>query len=106
MKALTLLSVTQLRLTTHLLYPCVHCLDHNPAQYDPDQATRIYIVLLAALTLFSPTTGLQISSLDPATHAYSFWEGVPIDAKCAFGALFAASRTLKVHSQQCAVCIH
>ncbi|KAL3160311.1 hypothetical protein ABBQ38_009701 [Trebouxia sp. C0009 RCD-2024] len=37
----------------------------------------------------------KISSLDPATHAYSFWEGVPIDAKCAFGSLFAASRTLK-----------
>ena len=39
---------------------------------------------------------LQVLSLDPATHAYSFWEGVPVDAKCAFGALFAASRTLKV----------
>ncbi|KAL0021733.1 hypothetical protein WJX79_010366 [Trebouxia sp. C0005] len=37
----------------------------------------------------------KIRSLDPATHAYSFWEGVPIDAKCAFGCLFAASKTLK-----------
>ena len=38
---------------------------------------------------------LQVRSLDPCTHAYSFWEGVPIDGKAAFGALFAASRTLR-----------
>ena len=34
-------------------------------------------------------------SLDPATHAYSFWEGVPVDARCAFARLFAASTTLR-----------
>ena len=34
-------------------------------------------------------------TLDPATHAYSFWEGVPVDARCAFARLFAASRTLR-----------
>ena len=39
---------------------------------------------------------LKIGSLDPATHAYSFWEGVPVDAKYAFGCLFAASKTLQV----------
>lgn len=26
-----------------------------------------------------------------STHAYSFWEGIPVAAKCAFGRLFAAS---------------
>lgn len=34
-------------------------------------------------------------TLDPATHAYSFWEGVPVDARCAFARLFAASSTLR-----------
>ena len=33
-------------------------------------------------------------TLDPATHAYSFWEGVPTVARQAFGRLFAASATL------------
>lgn len=32
-----------------------------------------------------------MTSLAPATHAYSFWEGIPVCAKCAFGRLFAAS---------------
>jgi len=36
----------------------------------------------------------QMRTLDPATHAYSFWEGVPGGARTAFGALFAASATL------------
>lgn len=36
-----------------------------------------------------------IASLEPATHAYSFWEGVPLSGKRAFGRLFRASRTLK-----------
>lgn len=44
----------------------------------------------------SPCACIQVSSLDPATHAYSFWEGVPIEGKAAFGKLFAASRTLRV----------
>jgi hypothetical protein len=40
---------------------------------------------------------LQVSSggtLDPATHAYTFWEGVPAKARMAFGQLFAKSSTL------------
>jgi hypothetical protein len=37
----------------------------------------------------------KVRSLDPATHAYSFWEGVPVDARVAFGRLFAKSKTLK-----------
>ena len=37
----------------------------------------------------------KVPCLDPATHAYSFWEGVPPDARAAFGRLFAASRTLQ-----------
>ena len=36
-----------------------------------------------------------MKTLDPCTHAYSFWEGVPLDGKAAFGRLFAASRTLR-----------
>lgn len=34
-------------------------------------------------------------TLNPATHAYSFWEGVPASARRAFGALFAKSSTLR-----------
>lgn len=37
----------------------------------------------------------RMASLDPATHAYSFWEGVPLSGKAAFGRLFAESKTLK-----------
>ncbi|KAG2501386.1 hypothetical protein HYH03_001174 [Edaphochlamys debaryana] len=37
----------------------------------------------------------EVKSLDPATHAYSFWEGVPGTGKIAFGELFAKSKTLK-----------
>ncbi|PNH02098.1 hypothetical protein TSOC_011949 [Tetrabaena socialis] len=37
----------------------------------------------------------KVSTLDPATHAYSFWEGVPTTGKQAFGALFASSRSLR-----------
>lgn len=37
----------------------------------------------------------RVRSLDPATHAYSFWEGVPADARLAFGRLMARSTTLR-----------
>ncbi|KAF5841966.1 hypothetical protein DUNSADRAFT_10137 [Dunaliella salina] len=37
----------------------------------------------------------EVPSLIPATHAYSFWEGVPHSGKAAFGRLFATSKTLK-----------
>lgn len=47
---------------------------------------------------FESLTVLQVTLLDPATHAYSFWEGVPLPAKLAFGKLFAASATLQVGS--------
>ena len=40
----------------------------------------------------------QIRSLEPGTHAYSFWEGVPTEGKCAFGKLFAESKSMKVPS--------
>ena len=36
-----------------------------------------------------------LPSLDPATHVYSFWEGVPPTARAAFGKLVAASRTVR-----------
>lgn len=37
----------------------------------------------------------ELNTLDPATHAYSFWEGIPEEGKRAFGALFTRSRTCK-----------
>lgn len=38
----------------------------------------------------------QVKSLDSWTHAYSFWEGVPVDSRRAFARLFCASKTLQV----------
>lgn len=37
-----------------------------------------------------------MSTLDPSTHAYSFWEGVPESSRRSFGRLFRASKTLQV----------
>ncbi|GMH45995.1 hypothetical protein BSKO_13959 [Bryopsis sp. KO-2023] len=37
----------------------------------------------------------EIQTLDPYTHAYSFWEGVPQTGKNAFGRLFRKSETMK-----------
>jgi hypothetical protein len=39
---------------------------------------------------------LQIVSLEPGSHAYSFWEGVPLSGKQAFGRLFRQARSMKV----------
>lgn len=36
----------------------------------------------------------NIESLDSYTHAYSFWEGIPIEAKRAFGRLFSTSDSM------------
>lgn len=36
-----------------------------------------------------------MQSLDPCTHAFSFWEGLQEGSKRAFGRLFARSRTLR-----------
>lgn len=36
-----------------------------------------------------------VSTLEPATHAYSFWEGMPAGARAAFGRLWSASTTLQ-----------
>ncbi len=38
----------------------------------------------------------QVESFGPATHAYSFWEGIPVSARCAFGKLFTDSSHMKV----------
>lgn len=35
----------------------------------------------------------HMKSLDPVTHVYSFWEGVPVDARVALGKLFMGSST-------------
>jgi len=39
---------------------------------------------------------VQVKTLEPGTHAYSFWEGVPTEGKIAFGKLFAGCTTMKV----------
>lgn len=63
---------------------------------------RVQPTLMLLEALLAPADGaprpcwrLQMRTLDPATHAYSFWEGVPVDARCAFARLFAASATLR-----------
>lgn len=43
----------------------------------------------------APAQVNQHGTLDPATHAYTFWEGVPVKARAAFGGLFAKSSTLR-----------
>ena len=37
----------------------------------------------------------KINSLVAATHAYSFWEGIPMSARASFGRLFKSSATCK-----------
>ncbi|GAX78395.1 hypothetical protein CEUSTIGMA_g5837.t1 [Chlamydomonas eustigma] len=37
----------------------------------------------------------KLDTLEPATHAYSFWEGIPTDGRIAFGKLFNHSRSLR-----------
>lgn len=37
----------------------------------------------------------QFASLEPATHAYSFWEGIPLEGRKAFGRLFASTQSLQ-----------
>lgn len=37
----------------------------------------------------------QFSTLNPATHAYSFWEGIPEGGRIAFGSLFNRSPSLR-----------
>jgi len=43
----------------------------------------------------APQSPQQLSTLEPATHAYACWEGMPKTAKCALGSLFVASSTLQ-----------
>lgn len=37
----------------------------------------------------------NIKTLDPVTHVYSFWEGVPVDARVGLGKLFRESSTTR-----------
>jgi len=37
----------------------------------------------------------NIKTLDPVTHVYSFWEGVPVDARVGLGKLFRESSTAR-----------
>lgn len=49
-------------------------------------------------TVLHPVGLVQVNgagTLDPATHAYAFWEGIPVKARVAFGELFANSSTLQ-----------
>ena len=38
----------------------------------------------------------QVTSLQGATHAFAFWEGIPSSGKSAFGRLFADAASLQV----------
>lgn len=59
--------------------------------------TGCVLHLTASLSIMNIICTLQVTQLDPASHAYSFWEGVPPAAKEAFGRLFALSETLQVN---------
>ena len=37
---------------------------------------------------------LQFDTLEPATHAFSFWDGIPLHGRMAFGKLFKSSLSL------------
>lgn len=54
---------------------------------------QLHCAVMHALPAVVPCQ--QVGTLDPATHAYSFWEGVPATGKAAMGRLFAASSTLR-----------
>lgn len=84
----------------HVAYACVReghnmlhlrCLRHPPVL---QLAPALQLTVIATDSP-PPLPLAQVRSLDPCTHAYSFWEGVPVEGKAAFGALFAASRTLR-----------
>ncbi|GFR49150.1 hypothetical protein Agub_g11168 [Astrephomene gubernaculifera] len=66
---------------------CEHVIDNLKTKEMLPADTRVPAVICSPIE--------KIPSLDPATHAYSFWEGVPGSGKQAFGQLFAASRTLR-----------
>lgn len=62
---------------------------------------HLSLVIFAAFAhpqplLCIPATVLQLSTLEPATHAYACWEGMPRSAKVAFGSLFVSSASLQV----------
>jgi hypothetical protein len=48
---------------------------------------------------------VQVASLEPCSHAYSFWEGVPLSGKQAFGRLFRQAKTMKVSSSALCLCL-
>lgn len=53
------------------------------------------LLLRTCLSHSSPCVQVNgAGTLDPATHAYTFWEGIPAKARTAFGELFARSSTL------------
>lgn len=42
---------------------------------------------------------LQVPELT-ASHVFSFWEGIPVEARCALGRLVAASPAVQVSATQ------
>ncbi|KAF8056137.1 hypothetical protein HT031_006488 [Scenedesmus sp. PABB004] len=59
------------------------------------KAAKGQLLAPQSLPLFTCASIEQVASLEPASHAYSFWEGVPLSGKRAFGRLFRAARTLR-----------
>lgn len=80
---------------THTLAPCAFACSVNPFPLCLTHSTHTYTYTHMHMYTHIPTRA-QFASLDPATHAYSFWEGVPASGKRAFGELFAKSKSLRV----------
>ena len=57
-------------------------------------AWRVGLWINACSRLFFVPRHTQFSTLEPATHAYSFWEGIPLEGRAAFGRLFRSSASL------------
>eukprot|EP00955_Chlamydomonas_euryale_P101391 365340-Chlamydomonas_euryale.AAC.12 len=81
-------SNTQIPPASHLIHP------HLPPPLSPSQAPGT-----ASVAAPSPKVHClrieDMPTLEPATHAYSFWEGIPEAGRQAMGRLFARSRTMR-----------
>ena len=66
-----------------------------PASPSTTTTTSPLALALAALPDIQCAPIEAMPSLDPASHAYAFWEGIPPAARAAFGRLVAASKTIR-----------
>jgi hypothetical protein len=68
----------------------------NASAPEPAAASRAASSTLLMVPTLECASVEAVDSFGPATHAYSFWEGIPQEGRCAFGRLFAASTSMKV----------